>query len=97
MAEGHTFVDSADQQLVGTTACLAAWEEFFRQFPDYLNIFEEMRTQDERVAIRGHAECSDARLNGPTLWQARVTSRRVIEWRVFEDTPTNRLRIGLGD
>lgn len=95
MADESTFIDSAHQQLVGKSACLRAWDAFFRQFPDYRNIFEKIRTRDGRVAILGHAECSDARLHGPTLWSAVVKERQVAEWRVLEDTPANRLHLGL--
>jgi len=39
MADEHTFIDSAHQELVGKSACVSAWDAFFRQFPDYRNIF----------------------------------------------------------
>lgn len=97
MADEHTFIDSVDQELVGKSACLSAWDAFFRQFPDYRNIFEKVRTRDGRVVILGYAECSDARLHGPTLWSAVVKGGRVAEWRVLEDTPANRLSLGLCD
>lgn len=97
MADEHTFIDSADQELVGKSACLRAWDAFFRQFPDYRNTFDKVRTRHGRVAILGHAECSDARLHGPTLWSAVVKGRQVAEWRVLEDTAANRLHLGLCD
>ena len=95
MAEDHTLIDSARRTITGKKACRGAWEAFFRQFPDYRNIFERMVTRGHRVAVVGRAVSSDPRLHGPALWSATVIEGRVAEWRVWEDTRANRVRLGL--
>lgn len=95
MTESHRFVDSTGTQLEGRAECVAAWRGFFDAFPDYRNLFAELATQGDEVAICGRSECSDARLEGPALWYARVENGRVAEWRVLDDTGANRRSIGL--
>ncbi len=47
------------------------------------------------VAIAGYSTCSYGPLDRPALWSARVRDGLVSEWRVYEDTPENRGKIGL--
>jgi ketosteroid isomerase-like protein len=97
MTEDHTFVDSGGASVAGQDRCRAAWQGFFASFPDYRNVFEAMTADgaDEVVTIVGRSECSVPELAGPALWRARIRDGRVAEWRVYEDTPANRLALGL--
>ena len=94
MTENHAFVDSTNAMLRGKAAALAAWREFFQLFPDYQNVFERMTTDGTTVKIVGRSKCSDSRLEGPALWTATVEDGKVAEWRVHEDLPENRRRLG---
>jgi hypothetical protein len=76
----------------GRAAAVAAWSSFFNAFPDYRNVFEELKVTDAIVAV--HSVCSEPRLNGPALWRAIVTHGKVAQWRVYEDTAENRLALG---
>lgn len=97
MTDDHTFIDSANQQVVGKIDCIHAWQGFFAAFPDYQNHFEHVSANEEFVVIMGRSSCSDARLDGPALWSAKVLDEHVSEWRVFEDTASNRKLLGLPD
>lgn len=95
MTDDHTFIDGANQRVVGKQECIRAWKGFFAAFPDYQNHFEHVSTNAELVAVMGRSSCSDARLDGPALWSATVRNEQVSEWRVFEDTRSNRKSLGL--
>jgi len=97
MADEHVFIDAAETSIDGKEACLRAWRGFFEQFPDYRNIFDRIVARDGEVAIGGRSTCSDARLDGPALWAATVWCGQVRQWRVCEDTPANRKRLGLNE
>lgn len=64
-------------------------------FPDYRNVLERFVVNGAEVAIAGRSECSDARLNGPALWAAKVADGKVSAWRVYTDTLKNRALLGL--
>jgi len=71
-----------------------AW--FFGAYPDYRNEFASIvSASSDAVAVSGRSFCSEPALDGPALWTARVREGRVCEWRVYEDTPETRARIGL--
>jgi len=94
MTDDHTFIDGANQRVVGKEECILAWQGFFAAFPDYQNHFEHISANEALVAIMGRSSCSDARLDGPALWRATVRNEQVSEWRVFEDTGSNRKSLG---
>src|SRR5215510_3210211 len=95
MTGDHTFIDSAAHETRGKAKCLEAWRGFFTSFPDYRNIFDRLEVENDRVVVVGRSTCSDVRLDGPALWTARVRDDRLAEWRVYEDTPTNRRTLGI--
>jgi ketosteroid isomerase-like protein len=95
MSEDHTFIDSAGEKVMGRKDCIANWERFFTQFPDYKNNFEHMEIQGNVVITFGHSRCSDERLNGPALWTAAIKNNAIQEWRVYSDTAENRKLIGV--
>ncbi|MGE3690539.1 MAG: nuclear transport factor 2 family protein [Novosphingobium sp.] len=95
MSDDHIFIDMTDNRVVGKPACMAAWRGFFAAFPDYRNHFEAVTGSAELLVVTGRSTCSDSRLQGPALWTARVRDDVVVEWRVIEDTPSNRARLGV--
>jgi ketosteroid isomerase-like protein len=95
MTDDHTFVDGVGARVNGKQRCLAAWRGFFDAYPDYRNEFESMLASGDMVAVAGRSACSEAALDGPALWTARIRDGLVCEWRVYEDTPETRTRIGL--
>lgn len=95
MSGDHVFIDTENNEVRGKQACAAAWESFFEAFPDYRNVFENIRESGDMARIAGHSECSDARLRGPALWSVKTRYGVVAEWRVYKDTPDNRTALGL--
>ena len=54
----------------------------------------------EANAVSGKQACLDAwrgffDLAGPALWTATIRGETVTEWRVHDDTPENRARLGV--
>jgi ketosteroid isomerase-like protein len=95
MTDDHVFIDAAENVVSGKRACLKAWQGFFAAFPDYKNTFDSMHATGDSVAIVGRSSCSDPRLDGPALWRAKIRGSQISEWRVFEDTKSNRVSLGL--
>jgi ketosteroid isomerase-like protein len=96
MTDDHTFVDSAGSVLAGQDAVLAAWKGFFEAFPDYRNVWSEVTSKGQTVIAMGRSVCSnEPALDGPAIWTARTRDGKVSEWRVDEDTPRNRRRLGI--
>jgi ketosteroid isomerase-like protein len=95
MTDDHTFIDSAGSVVSGKAAAAAAWDSFFKAFPDYRNVFAQYKVDGPVVLVEGHSICSDARLDGPGLWQATLREGRIALWRVYEDTIENRRALGL--
>lgn len=95
MTDDHVFIDAADNRVSGKQACIHAWQGFFAAFADYRNHLEQFATHAGFVVVTGRSSCSDRRLDGPALWTARVRGDRVSEWRVLEDTTSNRRGLGL--
>jgi ketosteroid isomerase-like protein len=93
MTEDHVFTDSDNNALEGRAEVLDAWRGFFESFPDYRNHFEELVVNNERVVVIGRSTCALDTLNGPALWRVRIDGNRVAEWRVYEDTPENRVQL----
>ena len=95
MTPDHTFIDAAGCAIRGKSTCLEAWRGFFTAFPDYRNVFDSFVVDDNTVVVVGHSHCSDPRLDGPALWVAKTSDDKLAEWRVYEDTPTNRRTLGV--
>lgn len=95
MAEDHAFIDSAGSSVTGRAACLDAWRGFFAAFPGYRNELAAFHVRGDAVAVVGRSVCSEPALDGPALWAARIRDGLLTEWRVYEDTPQNRSRLGI--
>jgi ketosteroid isomerase-like protein len=95
MTDDHAFIDTAAHAIRGKAACLEAWRGFFKAFPDYRNVFDSLVVENTTVVVVGRSSCSDVRLDGPALWVAKASDDKLAEWRVYEDTPTNRRLLGI--
>ena len=84
MTDDHRFVDSEGAIVDGKLACTEAWGGFFAAFPDYRNVFDDVRsTAPSVVEVTGRSECSVAPLDGPARWRAVVRDGHVGVWQVF--------------
>ncbi len=86
MHDRHRFIDSAGATIQGKAACLEAWRGFFDAFPDYRNVFDDIRSEAAGVvAVRGRSECSATPvLDGPARWLALVEDGLILQWQVSE-------------
>src|SRR5688572_4744448 len=84
MAADHRFIDSDGNVVVGKSACLVAWRQFFDAFPDYRNTFDDVSGEDGVVHVNGRSECAEPQLAGPARWRVVVDGHSVVEWRVFD-------------
>jgi len=81
MTDDHMFIDNSgdidDNMKEG-------WRHFFEHYPDYRNVFTSVTVENNVVVMVGYSTCSnEPRLNGPSMWTAKVHGGRVSEWRVF--------------
>jgi ketosteroid isomerase-like protein len=96
MADGHTFIDSADNVVAGREEVLKAWKGFFDAFPGYRNDWSRVTQVGDTLIAVGRSVCAtETALDGPAIWTARAVDDTVSEWRVYEDTSANRDLLGL--
>jgi ketosteroid isomerase-like protein len=95
ITDDHVFTDSAGGSVSGRQAVLAAWNGFFASFPDYRNEFGRHTGHGDSIAISDRSFCSDPRLDGPALWRAILVNGKLSVWEVHDDTPQNRMALGL--
>jgi hypothetical protein len=81
MAEDHCFIDNSgakDHDMKN------GWKTFFDNYPDYRNILSTVTVQNNTVIMSGFSTCSnEPRLNGHSMWTAKVDNELVTEWRVY--------------
>jgi hypothetical protein len=54
------------------------------------------RTATPSPAAVGRSVCStEPALDGPAIWTASAADGKVSEWRVYQDTPSNRSHLGI--
>jgi ketosteroid isomerase-like protein len=96
MTEDHTFIDTEDNVISGREDVLGAWRGFFEAFADYRNVWTHLTVKGETLIAVGHSTCATEReLDGPAIWTATVRAGSVCVWRVYADTPENRVQLGL--
>jgi hypothetical protein len=81
MTDDHIFIDNSgniDNNME------EGWKQFFTNYPDYRNIFTSVNVTDNVAVLIGYSTCSnEPRLNGPSMWTAKIRDRRISEWRVY--------------
>lgn len=82
MADDHTFIDNSGNVTKGKGHMKEGWKEFFKNYPDYQNIFKSVTVQNDVVVMVGYSSCSNKLLNGPGVWTAKVRNGLVSEWSV---------------
>lgn len=95
MSEDHTFIDRADQAVVGKAAMLRGWISFFAQFPNYFNTFTRVESQGDLVVLYGYATWDVGEAPDYAIWTARIEHNLVAEWRIYYDNSQNRQKFGL--
>ena len=81
MSDDHIFIGNSGEI---DKNMKEGWREFFENYPDYRNIFTSVTVKTNVVVMVGYSTCSnERRLNGPSIWTAKVRGDRVSEWRVY--------------
>jgi ketosteroid isomerase-like protein len=80
MTDDHVFIDNSgdlDKNMK------EGWKRFFSDYPDYRNVVTSATVTGNVVVMVGYSTCSnERRLNGPSIWTAKVRNKHVSEWRV---------------
>jgi hypothetical protein len=101
MSPDHRLEVFDETPLVGREANLSAWRGYFDAFPDYVIYPHQIAEADGVVTILGHTTGSHLGLPGEEesrltlIWVATTAGRKVTRWRLVEDTPANRIALGL--
>ncbi len=84
MTDDHTFIDNSGDITKGKAEMTKGWRNFFDSYPDYQNIFTSIFVNENVVIINGYSTCSnEPKLNGPSIWTAKIRENKVSEWRVY--------------
>jgi hypothetical protein len=87
--------------LVGRTDNVEAWRGYASSFPDYVIYSDRIVEWDGRVAVLGRTTGSHLGLPDEhereltVIWVAEVVDGALAAWRIVEDTPGSRARLGL--
>jgi predicted SnoaL-like aldol condensation-catalyzing enzyme len=95
MSADHTFIDRADQAVVGKASMLRGWTSFFAQFPHYFNTITRVESQGNLVVLHGYATWDVVDAPDYAIWTARIENDLVAEWRIYADNEENRKKFGL--
>ena len=94
MTENHTFVDSQNNKVIGRDAMKQAWIDFYKLFPDYNLVVNEVVTKNDLVIVTGIAsgtyknlrtEGKDNSWVAPAAWKAIVQDGKIELWQIFCD------------
>lgn len=95
MTDDHTFIDREEGRHHGKDRMTEGWRTFFEQFPEYRNTFVRVESVGDLVVILGYAEWTTGGDRDHAIWTAVVRDDLVADWRVCEDTESNRRQLGL--
>jgi hypothetical protein len=94
MAEGHLFIDSQDNRVIGKENMKQAWIGYFALFPDYKIEIKEILEKDSLFCILGYASGTYKNLKNennsnywriPAAWTATVKDNQIKVWQVYAD------------
>ncbi len=90
MADDIVFTDRENTIVRSKLSMIDAWSRFFKLCPGYRNTFELVRSEGDRVVMRGHAYWTEREPRDPAIWVATISEGLVREWQIYHDTPDNR-------
>ncbi len=94
MTDDHKFIDSFGIELSGKDALKRAWTEYFRMFPDYKMVIDEILISGSNAAIIGNAYGTytkdgklkpDNKWQVPAAWYAVTENNKIKTWRIYAD------------
>jgi ketosteroid isomerase-like protein len=97
MTRDHSFIDPAGRLVTGRDAMIEGWTGYFRMFPDYKILIEQIVADGSVVAAFGSASGTFNGKRGlvpankiemPAAWKAVVESCQIKIWQVYADWTT---------
>ena len=94
MTNDHTFVDSIGSTIHGRGEMHRAWTGYFRLFPDYKIVSEDLLQTGNTIAVFGRASATyspsghmykDHHWEVPAAWKAVIKDNLIAEWHVYAD------------
>lgn len=94
MTPDHTFVDSIGSTIHGREELHRAWAGYFKLFPDYRIVTEDLLQTGNSVAVFGRASATyspsgrmykDHHWEVPAAWKAVILDGLIAEWHVYAD------------
>ncbi len=95
MADDIVFTDRENTIVRSKLSMIDAWSRFFKLCPGYRNTFELVRSEGDRVVMRGHAYWTEREPRDPAIWVATIEGGLIREWRILYDSPENRNKLGI--
>jgi hypothetical protein len=101
MTDDHELKVFDAAAVVGREANLAAWRGYVESYPAYVIYPDRIVECAGEVAVLGHTTGSHLDLPDEEesqltlIWLAEIVEGAIHSWRLIEDTPTNRQRLGL--
>jgi len=94
MTDDHKFIDSFGIELTGKDKLKRAWIEYFRLFPDYKMVIEEILVNKNNAALIGYSYgtySKDGKLKPENKWEVAaawfttVKDKKIKAWRIYAD------------
>ncbi len=94
MSEGHIFIDSQGNEVIGKDKMRAGWVGYFQWFPDYMIEITKVFVSGDTVAAFGFAEgtfqgSKERKENYwrlPASWKAVIKNGKIHLWQVYAGT-----------
>lgn len=94
LADDHIFVDSNNNQVKGKDNMLKAWENYFKMFPDYRIIIDDIFSNDNSIVLLGNASGTysvndklkpENHWSIPAAWKCEISNSKIKYWQVYAD------------
>lgn len=100
LTQDHTFIDGSGEVHAGRSLMVEGWRSYLHDFPDYLIHVCELFLQAPRVIVVGRTTGSHTgqpraeEILETLIWEAEISGNQVKRWKIFDDTPVVRKRLG---
>ncbi|MHA1986032.1 MAG: hypothetical protein ACW98D_05265 [Promethearchaeota archaeon] len=75
---------------------IEGWNRFFNDHPTYKNIFTHVESRENLVILIGYALWSkDSKEEDHCIWTTTIENDLLVNWRLYEDTEENRIKLKL--
>jgi ketosteroid isomerase-like protein len=88
MSDDLTFIDAHGNEMTGKERMKAGWASYFKLFPDYYIVIEEILSKGDVVLACGSAGAGTAEKAWkiPAAWRAIVRAGKIELWQVYAET-----------